>query len=255
MIRRDDGDDWLLISQVDHAHLAGEVAAAWGNAETAALPHPEWLVPAVRDHDEGWRAWERAPRVDPAGGIPRDFTEMPMEDATAIWSESIACCARVPFGDVWVSRHFCHLAQAARESRQDRAADVAAIDRFLAEQQALQANAARKGESLRGNESFEQLADEGYRWVQLFDHLSLYLCCAPRTKALALSIDDRCSIRCVPQGAWSIGIEPYPLSVERLELSVAARRIPARKLRGDDELLRALAAAPVEELRWTVSRA
>ena len=92
MIVRDAPDATLLISQVDHARLAGDLAAAWGNDRVPGLPLADWLVPAVRDHDEGWRAWEAAPTVT-ADGRPRDFTEMPAAEAAAIWTRSIDCCA------------------------------------------------------------------------------------------------------------------------------------------------------------------
>ncbi|HEX6984505.1 MAG TPA: DUF3891 family protein, partial [Planctomycetaceae bacterium] len=95
MIRREATDGWLLISQVDHARLAGDLAAAWGNDRVAGLPLAEWLVPAVRDHDEGWRIWEAAPTVTEEGR-PRQFTEMPAAEAAAIWAVSIDVCASGP---------------------------------------------------------------------------------------------------------------------------------------------------------------
>src|SRR5687768_8556541 len=92
MICRETNDGWLLISQVDHARLAGDLAAAWGNETVPGLPLAEWLVPAIRDHDEGWRNWEAAPTVTDEGR-PRPFTEMPAAEAAAIWDVSIEVCA------------------------------------------------------------------------------------------------------------------------------------------------------------------
>ena len=54
MIRRDAGDDWLLISQVEHARIAAEIASAWGNDRFAAVPMHDLLVHAVRHHDDAW---------------------------------------------------------------------------------------------------------------------------------------------------------------------------------------------------------
>ncbi len=85
---------WILISQVDHAHLAAELAEAWGNEEQPALPWPEILLPAIRDHDEGWREWERHPDIHPETHWPRNFTEMPATDAVRIWTQSIDICRR-----------------------------------------------------------------------------------------------------------------------------------------------------------------
>lgn len=92
MIRRDSQNGWLLVSQLEHARLAHDLAAAWGNGLTPSLPLGEWLLPAIRDHDEGWLKWELAPDLNEEGS-PRSFMEMPAEDSVAIWSRSINHCA------------------------------------------------------------------------------------------------------------------------------------------------------------------
>lgn len=94
MIRRESGDRWLLISQVDHAHLAGEIASVWGNDRIPYLPEVDCLLPAIRDHDEGWQEWERLPDIHPETHWPRNFTEMAPEEATRIWTRSIEICRR-----------------------------------------------------------------------------------------------------------------------------------------------------------------
>ena len=254
MIRRDDGDGWLLISQVEHARLAGEIAAAWGNGTVPAPPHPEWLISAVRDHDEGWRAWELAPRIDPSTGRPRDFTEMPMREATVIWTRSIADCCKQPFCSLWVSRHFCHLAEQARESRGDKPDEVAAIDRFLQQQRSVQACEEQALAPRFGPGEFVPLADEGFRFLQFFDRLSLWLCCAPRTQPEEFLVPRFGSIRFVPDTPRLLRAEPFPLSVDSLELRVPAKRIAAQRLADDAELRAALSHARTEELRWTIMR-
>ena len=88
------GRGWILISQVDHAHLAAEFAAAWGNDRVADLPTPEILIPAIRDHDEGWREWERLPDIHPETHWPRNFTEMPAAESARIWNHSIEACRK-----------------------------------------------------------------------------------------------------------------------------------------------------------------
>ncbi|QDT36987.1 DUF3891 family protein [Stratiformator vulcanicus] len=89
MIRRDCEDGWLLITQVDHAHLAARLAALWGNRTIPKLPVPQMLLPAIRDHDEGWRFWEQNPSVDPETGFPQSFLDVPIEDAVRIWARSV----------------------------------------------------------------------------------------------------------------------------------------------------------------------
>ncbi len=254
MIRRDDGDNWLLISQRDHARLAGEIAAVWGNNSFPMLPRPDWLVPVVARHDDGWRMWERAPQIDPDSGRPRDFTEMPMDEATAIWRESLACCGSVPMGRLWVSRHFQHLAEKARESRKDVPEDIEAIDLFLEQQGGVQEQEASATLHVIGKTVFTQLADIGYRYLQFFDRLSLWICCAAQHFSEGFTVPNTGTVRFTPGPDGRFRVEPFPLSVEQLELSASAKRIPARRFDDDSAFRTALSSAPREWLRWTIMR-
>src|SRR5579862_8870095 len=142
MIRRDDGEHWLLIDQQEHAHLAAEVAAVWCADASTTNGVPQWVRDqiwlAVARHDDGWAVWDQAPRVDPATGVPRDFMEMRMADSTEIWSRSIEGCATHPLSAYAVSRHFCYLAEQVRDGRRSDLDDLQAVDRFLQEQVAVQ---------------------------------------------------------------------------------------------------------------------
>lgn len=101
---------WLLISQVDHAHLSGQLAAAWGAAPFTVLEGREQLLPAIYHHDDGWADWEKRPSVDADTGRPIDFLEMPLDAALAIWRSSILAASRHgPLAGYVVSGHFAQL--------------------------------------------------------------------------------------------------------------------------------------------------
>lgn len=252
MIRREDGNDWLLIPQIEHAHLAADIAARWGNDQVPAFPHAEQLVSAVLHHDDGWREWDAAPHIDPANGIPRSFLEMRMRDATEIWTRSIAICGDIgPLNGIWVSKHFCWLAEQARESRSDEPDDLQAIEMFLDAQEQLQ----HRWKATVVHESI----DGGFHAVQFFDRLSLWLCCATRTEPLEIDCPGFGSIRLTPSTDNRIVIAPDPLSADGsrsekpLELSVTARRLPARRYNDDAELQAILQSAPSGRIAWMLS--
>src|SRR5689334_17630417 len=94
MIRRDwvdvDGRAaWLLISQVEHARISGELCQNWSAVQALPADVRAEIVAAVFRHDDGWAEWEQAPEVDARTGRPREFTEMPLTESLEIWSRSI----------------------------------------------------------------------------------------------------------------------------------------------------------------------
>ena len=113
MIRRDEPADgapshWALISQVEHARLAGRLAEPWVDGPFAPLWPRDELLWAIEHHDDGWRQWEACPGVDSRTGRPRNFTEMPAAEALAIWRHSVdAAAAAFPLAGYVVAGHFC----------------------------------------------------------------------------------------------------------------------------------------------------
>lgn len=260
MIRRTEGRDWLLIAQRDHAHLAANMAAAWGNNDIPELPAADLLVPAVRLHDDGWAEWDRHPRIDPDHGRPRSFTEMPLAVSTAIWERSIESCRAncpQPWTATWVSMHFCDLAGKARVNRSGEAEEVAAADAFLRGQaglaQAVREDVSRDGIELpSGVETFEEFLQIGFRWMQFFDRASLRLCCDPGRQPFEIALPGGDSLRWTLHEAGIIVVEAYPFHVASLELEVTAHRIPARRYSDDAEFQAVFASAPSETLHWRI---
>lgn len=250
MIRRDAPDAWLLISQVEHARIAAEIAEAWGNDQTPSLPRRDEFVAAVRHHDHGWSEWEAAPTRNPATGRPRDFLEMPMPDATAIWTRSIDACANLsPWCGLWVSRHFGRLAEQAHQHRADDG-DREAAATFLQQQRGRQTDWRR---GLTGRHTPE-LEEAGFQWLRFFDLFSLWLCCAERTGPETLAVANVPSMQVSPCGPTGVALDPYPLASERLDLSVSTIALPRREYRSDILLRTAIASAPHRVVSWSVSR-
>jgi hypothetical protein len=256
MIRRDDHGDWLIIAQIEHARLAGELARVWGNDRVASLTATPALLRGVEHHDDGWQEWDDAPRLNPATGCPRSFMEMRMRDSTAIWTRSIVLCAADPLAGIAVSRHFCHLADQVQNSGRADADDRESIDRFLREQSTVQTNlaaAAHSSKSAAGtNGEIENSFDLGFRTVRFFDLVSLWLCCAERHQPEQLIAPLGETVQLVPKNPVQIVIEPYPLCVDSLRLETPARRLAGRRYASDAELQAALRAAPIEVLGWTI---
>ncbi len=242
MIRRDntapDGSPfWILISQVDHARISGELATHWGaNGFTPVEPREE-LLPAIFGHDDGWAEWEQLPGVDPKLGRPLNFTEMPLADSLAIWQRSIDTVRR--YGDLAgsaVSGHFSALLRHANHWHKlgtDHEADAAD---FLARQDAFRAQALVRWQSQHPASDSQAVAAQGLRCLQFFDALSLWFCTAERDQPRRLDPPGGPPLTLSPRSPTEIVLSPWPLDQAELTIAVAGRRIPAARYASPAEL-------------------
>ena len=133
MIRRDidmpPGEpSWALISQVDHARISFELAEhwcedqLWGHRVLANDDTLREALSAIAHHDDGWTEWEQFPGIDPEHHRPLSFTETPLDDSLAIWSESVHRAEKIgPLAAWMVAGHFAALLSSdltAPEARQ-----------------------------------------------------------------------------------------------------------------------------------------
>ncbi len=108
MVVREDPDSAavLCIPQSQHAAVAGQMAAAWGN-DTFPTPEPraEVLEAATR-HDDGMDDFDAEPEIDPDTGLPRDFMRMPLPVWLECWRRGPALVAEdSPYAGILVSLH------------------------------------------------------------------------------------------------------------------------------------------------------
>jgi hypothetical protein len=254
MIRRDlpagDGAPkrWALISQIDHARLAGRLAEHWGAGGFAPLSPREELLWAIAHHDDGWKAWETAPQVDPATGVPRSFTEMEIDDSIAIWSASIDGAARA--GNLQgyvVAGHFCALARrAAAWKKADPAWPRA--EAFIAAYEGRMEEWLADWQKQNRPANTPAIARRALAYLQFFDSLSLWFCCAEATEPDTVETPDGPELTLAPETSELVRLSPWPLAVEQLDLEIAGRIVPAGRY-GSSELL-AAAASQTVLLRW-----
>lgn len=217
-----------LVTQTDHAHLAGEILSLWRADALPAHPRRAEIVFAARRHDNGWREEDAAPRVDRETGRPADFTTLPRAARIELWlrgTERFA--AERPYAALLVTEH-------ARALHHDRRGDVRWEEELLAPLDE------RRRELLEvtGADPVEVAAD--YRFIALADRLSL-IACAGWTDLYAAH---------GYRAAWrppTLVVEPFPLA-GATTFRVRARTIPDRAYPGDAVLGATLAAARFEEL-------
>ncbi len=160
--------DWLLIDQVDHAHLSGELASR------AILPGTlldgRWrddVLFSITHHDDGWQSCDTTPLLDPENGHPLSFTEMPIDRSLAIWRTSIDSCSnQSPLAGYAVAGHFLRLLGDSRH------ADAEASQDWRHDIERLQQQWLATPDS-----PTVEVANHATELVRAFDWLSLWLCC------------------------------------------------------------------------------
>ena len=220
----------LFVTQPDHARFAGELLSLWRTDGLPDHPHRAEILFAAREHDNGWREADAAPRWDRERGRPHDFVSMPREERIEIWQRGTARFAgEHPYATLLIVRHALQLHQ----------------DRFRGEQEGWEGfqdylEELQRGllESAGASEE-EILAD--YRWIDLTDLLSLATCnrwTDPFTRHGVrgeLAVSGR---------ALRLALDPFPLA-GATTFRIPCRRIADRPYAGDADL-----AVELAEARW-----
>src|SRR5437763_8780049 len=77
-----EGAPRLAITMDEHTALAGQFAAAFGNANFEPVEPREVMLYVISQHDKGWAAFDAAPKLDARTGLPYNLVDTPAEDIT-----------------------------------------------------------------------------------------------------------------------------------------------------------------------------
>ncbi len=236
---------WLLIDQPTHARIACELADQWGAAPFARPRPAKILLPTIQRHDDGWRAWEVKPEVDPKTGWPYAFTEMPPDISFRIWKASILACSDLgPLSQFLAATHFVRLSQRGNATKTSEATQF--YRDF--EKQADQWLKAWQQASPATNTT--DMAHSALEYLQMFDALSLWICCDEKKEPHEFTTPEGVLVRCIQCAGGRINVAPWPWLIPRLDIQLTARVVPARPYRDTGELETVPPA--VQTLTWSV---
>lgn len=253
MIRRDEKDGWILISQHDHAELSGEIMKYWGNKEFDGLDRE--VLFAIGEHDNGWKEWDSSPKVNSVSRYPMNFLEMSSSDQSEIWRRCFKRhSANHPYASALIALHFGKLNEKSLNKNSNngmaRALQIEISD-FVSDM--LKINISNSDLN-----SLPKDVQVNLRLVQVADIISLTLCHG----WLSIGIED------VPvsyNGSTAIlnlksidgsnyVMAPYPFSQPLINLQVEGRRLGQKKFSGDAELREMLAESRREVLHFSIRR-
>ena len=88
MLHRAHPDGIVAIAQPAHGRIVGMIARAWGGGGFAVPPHWDEVCVAADTHELGMAAWETAPTLNTATGLPHAYYELPRSVHLAQWQEA-----------------------------------------------------------------------------------------------------------------------------------------------------------------------
>lgn len=215
----------IVITQSDHARFAAQLLELWRAGGLPEHPRRAELLFAVREHDNGWREADAAPKVSPESGRPLDFVGVSREDRMEIWRRGVLRHQR-PYPALLIVHHALRLHAEQRTNPEwlDFFADLESVREELSEL----------------SEISPAEIDEDYRWLELADALSLLACRRLGHELIRSEIDH---LRARSHGNELI-LDPLPLA-GATTFGVPCRRVPDRRYQRDADLGLALASA-----RW-----
>jgi hypothetical protein len=228
MLRRDDGNEWLVMTQPEHAALSGRLAQEW-----ADMPEPriETFL-AVYEHDNGHGRTDANGHWNPETGEVQDFRSAPQATQAEIAQRGVARLAAAhPYAALLVAIHFGQHEERARlltELRADPTLAAYATDG--------QINAA-------------------YQLLQACDVLSLAVClgvtrfgASKDTPAFRPSGRPLLEMTFHHRRDGSVGLAPWPFAREQVSAHMTARVLPARRFPSADALAEAFHNAPLRDI-------
>lgn len=273
MVVRDLKDGLAIVStQEDHADVAAQFAAHWGNDRFAKLrPYPTMLL-ATAYHDSGYREWEGNPPMNMEKGRPYAFREeIPAFESVELsgyvknvdWVSShdkyAGLLVSMHRTGLWQNRYnvFTEPAMKPRE----RSMAVQGIKKQLEDKQA------RTKQVLASERpGFEPELWHNFTVLQIFDLLSLYFCCDGFATEdsfkdykitpvpVGYDTEERVDLRIVPNGAGSVRMDPYPFDVSPLRVAIRTRFVAPPKGKTERACIEAYHKAPRQLLRFEITK-
>src|SRR5688572_5232713 len=265
MIRRQQGDDWLLITQHDHALLAGELAEHFGN-DRFARPDPfDSTIKGVSLHDCGWPLHDdEGPTLNPRGE-PLDVFEVPRAIALRVWQTSADRAAiQDPYAGLLTSLHVLSLSVFATSETEfehekfdmDDPQTRFGVTKFqhheIERQEMLRSKLGLRtdrpvlhGMSKHGGQKPEDKLVFNKSLLQAMDLISLAACCtnppAPHTKDVYRSPGGDAVKLALKRNGNDVHVDPWPFDTDEIVLQIPASRLPAKPFEDEAAFRAALA--------------
>ena len=273
MLRMESETGWWLITHPDHARLAGEFAAAWGNA-LFRRPEPRARVlHAIAAHDDGWTERDAHPSITREGkpsafstelvGKYSAFEEIDLADYLAVRERAVRVIAEQDaYAGMLVALHTHNLLTAHADRSTIAAEQLPLLDEFLETQREyreLLISCIQRDLNLTPDQKTPQAIREKFCLLQACDNLSLLTCVAFDSSAdllhpLAMNDGRSAEVHVLPMGTRHFRLEPWPFAEQELTFHFPARHVTGKGFSSSTELESAYHGTTSQMLSVRLSR-
>jgi hypothetical protein len=221
-----------LITQPDHAHLAGTIMESC--VSLRAEPRRDAILRAIYAHDNGWLEEDQAPRVNPETGDIFDFVSAPFSLRQSVWPRGVARLG----DDRWTAALIAHHA-------------ITVYDRFRSSSEWSSFFAGMEAERDARLEVSDLSLDHlvaDYRYVRLGDLISLTFC-------TGWTDEQRFGDETIRLSGSQVVVSPDPFGGTRIPIAITAKEVRPQRFESDASLGEAVRAANTIVLRGEVSGA
>lgn len=272
MLRMESETGWWLITHPDHARLAGDFGAAWGN-EQFRTPEPRARVlKGIACHDDGWAARDAHPCITRQGkpsafsvelvGKYSAFEEIDLEEYLAVRDRAVRIIAEEDsYAGLLIAMHTYNLLTAHADRSTIAPEGLALLDAFLERQPVYQRELLAdiaEDTTLAWPEMTYETITEHFRLLQACDNLSLLTCVAFSSPAhllhpLPLNGGRVAEVKVLPIAPRYFRLTPWPFAESELTFDFPARHVAGKLFAESQSLEQAFHAAPIERLTVTLS--
>jgi hypothetical protein len=272
MLRMESETGWWLITHPDHARLAGEFAAAWGNVQFRSPAPRDRVLKGIACHDDGWALRDAHPSITRQGkpsafstelvGKYSAFEEIDIADYLAVRDCAVRIIAEHdPYAGLLISMHTYNLLTAHADRSTIAPDGLALLEAFLKRQRDYQAELIAQIQAdttLTQLEKSEQVILEHFRLLQACDNLSLLTCVAFMAPAhllhpLPLNNGDNSEVLVSAVAPRNFRLAPWPFPEPEMTFTFPARHVEGKIFPSSQALEDAFLAAPIEQLTVTLS--
>ena len=267
MLRMESETGWWLITHPDHARLAGDFAAAWGN-DAFRRPEPrDRVLFGIAAHDDGWTERDEHPSITRQGrpsafsselvGKYSAFEEIEIGDYLAVRDRAVRIiAAKDPYAGLLIAMHTYNLLSEHADRSTILPEGLILLDEFLSQQRLYQAelsDAIAADDTLAPEHKTGQTIKEHFRLLQACDNLSLLTCVAFDRPAhllhpLPLNNGEATEVQVFPLGSRHFRLSPWPFSVAELTFHFPATHVSGHSFESSGRLDEAFHASNEELL-------